>query len=113
MWVPASGACRTRHPNINPAAARNLTKKGTTTHPMKEDRENPKEQESRYQLAGWILFIVCAIFFIASGIVNRDPLTLIGSVIFLAACLVFLYPWLGRKKKNRHKIETKNDRADG
>jgi len=48
--------------------------------------------ETKYQIAGWILFIICAIFFIVASLMNRDILTLIGSVIFLVACIVFLVP---------------------
>ncbi len=55
-------------------------------------KENHKEQENRYHLAGWILFVLCAIFFIAASVKNRDPLTLIGSVIFLISCIVFIIP---------------------
>ncbi len=47
-----------------------------------------------YQLLGWILFIVCAFFFIASSFKNGDTLTLIGSIIFFIACGVFLIPLL-------------------
>lgn len=50
------------------------------------------EKSLRYQLCGWILFVACAILFIAEGIVNREPLVLVASLIFLLACLVFLVP---------------------
>ena len=49
-------------------------------------------REVRYQLWGWILFIICALFFIAAGIINRDLSTIAGSIIFLIACVVFLIP---------------------
>ena len=67
---------------------------------MKENQENQIEQEIKYQLAGWILFIICAIFFIASSLKNGDTLTFIGSIIFLIACIVFLIPLLKTIKKN-------------
>jgi len=35
---------------------------------------------------------VCAGFFIASATDNRDALYLIGSIVFLAACVVFIIP---------------------
>ncbi|MGB9441229.1 MAG: hypothetical protein WCB15_25035 [Desulfobacterales bacterium] len=66
---------------------------------MKENQENQIEKEIKYQLAGWILFIICAIFFIASSLKNHDTLTFIGGVIFLIACIVFLIP-LVRSNKN-------------
>jgi hypothetical protein len=48
--------------------------------------------EIKYQVAGWILFILCALLFMASSWRNHDTLTFIGSVIFLIACIVFLIP---------------------
>ena len=66
---------------------------------MKEIQENQKEQESKLQLVGWILFVLCAFFFIVSSLKNRDTLTFIGSVLFLISCIVFIIP-LVRKMKN-------------
>jgi Na+/proline symporter len=66
---------------------------------MKENQQNQIGQEIRYQLLGWILFIICAIFYIASGLKNHDILTFIGSVIFLIACIVFLIPLVRPNKK--------------
>jgi uncharacterized membrane protein YhhN len=57
------------------------------------------DKERKYHLAGWILFILCAILFVASGIRNHDALTIIGSVIFLIACVVFLVPLVGKSDK--------------
>jgi len=59
---------------------------------MTENKENRTRWEIRCQLVGWMLFIMCAIFFIASSVRNHDILTFIGSVIFLIACIVFLIP---------------------
>jgi len=59
---------------------------------MGKNQETKIGMERKYQLAGWILFIVCAIFFIASSLKNKDMLAFIGSVIFLIACIVFLIP---------------------
>lgn len=66
---------------------------------MKEIQEIQKKQENKQQLVGWILFVLCAIFFIASSLKNRDALTFIGSVLFLTSCIVFIIP-LARKMKN-------------
>ena len=73
---------------------------------MKENQKNQIGQEIKYQLAGWILFIICAIFFVASGMKNHDILTFIGGVIFLIACIVFLIPLVrsNKKAKNNKKI---------
>ena len=55
-------------------------------------------QDIKYQLWGWILFIVCALIFIASSIRMGDMLMLIGSIFFLVACFVFLVPLLKNPK---------------
>ena len=63
--------------------------------------DNGTKRNLKFELWGWILFIVCAGFFIASGIKNNDPLTLMGSIIFLIACLIFIIPLMtGGRKKN-------------
>jgi predicted membrane channel-forming protein YqfA (hemolysin III family) len=67
---------------------------------MKETMENHKRQDLKYHLFGWILFIVCAIFFIASSLKNGDTLTFFGSILFLIACIVFLIPLFKTIKKN-------------
>ena len=59
---------------------------------MKEKKQNRIGQETKYHLVGWILFVICAIVFIASGVNNHDTLTFIGGVIFLIACVFFLIP---------------------
>jgi predicted membrane channel-forming protein YqfA (hemolysin III family) len=69
---------------------------------MEENKENQTRQEIKYQFVGWILFIICAIFFMASSLQHHDMLTFIGSVIFLVACIVFLVPLVRTKRKYRH-----------
>ncbi len=78
---------------------------------MKENQGNQIGQEIKYQIAGWILFIICAIFFVASSLKNHDILTFIGGVFFLIACIVFLIP-LVRSKKIRRMIKESNDQAN-
>ncbi len=46
----------------------------------------------RFQLWGWMIFIVSALFFIASSWRAGDPVSLIGGLLFLLACFVFLVP---------------------
>jgi hypothetical protein len=48
---------------------------------------------ARFQILGWVLFIVSALGFIASSIRNGDMLGLIGGAFFLVACFVFLIPY--------------------
>ena len=66
---------------------------------MDKIRDAQNKPKTRSQLAGWLLFVVCALFFIASSVHNRDILTFIGSVIFLVACIVFIVPVLRASKK--------------
>ncbi len=51
-------------------------------------------------LWGWLLFLVCANFLIASASINGDVLYLIGSIIILFACLVFIIPLLAKGNKD-------------
>ena len=57
-------------------------------------------RDRRFQLAGWMLFVVSAIFFIASSLESRNPLGLAGGIFFLLACVVFLIPYAGRRAKS-------------
>ena len=63
------------------------------------------KRERRFQLWGWTLFIVCAGFFIVSAIRSHDAFYLIGSIVFLVACIVFIIPLVtegtGRKPGRR------------
>jgi hypothetical protein len=45
-----------------------------------------------WNLAGWLLFILSAIFFLIASIQANDPYAIAGSLAFLIACLVFLVP---------------------
>jgi hypothetical protein len=56
------------------------------------------QRRMRIQLWGWILFVVCAGFFIASSLRNGDTLSLAGSIIFLIACILFIIPILSQQK---------------
>jgi len=67
---------------------------------MKENRENQTGEGIKYQLAGWILFVICSIFFIASSLKNNDMVIFTGSIIFLIACIVFLIPLVKSGKKS-------------
>jgi hypothetical protein len=63
----------------------------------------------RYQLYGWILFITCALLFIAESFINRQPLLFVGSIVFLLACLLFLVPLITalRNGKDQDKNHTR------
>jgi hypothetical protein len=50
------------------------------------------------QLAGWSLFILSALSYIADAIHLGDMISLPASLLFLFACIVFVYPIL----RSRH-----------
>jgi predicted membrane channel-forming protein YqfA (hemolysin III family) len=66
---------------------------------MEKQKKGQSDQELKYHLAGWIVFIVCAGFFLASSVKNHDMLTFIGSLLFLIACVIFLIPLVDSCKK--------------
>ncbi len=47
-------------------------------------------------LIGWILFVFSALAFITSSLLSGDMVGLVGGVIFLVACLIFLIPYFRR-----------------
>jgi len=53
--------------------------------------------EKKFNLTGWILFIVCAGFFITSAIKANDIWYLVGSFIFLGGCVMFIIPLIRRR----------------
>jgi len=50
----------------------------------------------RFDFWGWILFLVCALLFIAAGLRDGDLLVTAASLVFLVACVLFLLPHLRR-----------------
>ena len=59
-----------------------------------------KSRDKKFHLSGWILFLVCAGFFIASNIEVGNPLGLTGSIIFLVACVAFIIPLVIRGSRD-------------
>ena len=57
------------------------------------------KRELKYHLAGWVLFVICAIFFMLSSLKSHDTLALIGSIIFMIACIIFLISLFESYKK--------------
>ena len=53
--------------------------------------------ERSLHLGGWLLFIVSALFFIASGLRTGDAVGVLGGVFFLVGCLAFLVPMLRQR----------------
>jgi hypothetical protein len=60
---------------------------------------NSPQKDKRYELWGWILFTISALFFIASSLRNRDIVGLLGGVFFLLACAAFLASYLGTHRE--------------
>jgi hypothetical protein len=48
------------------------------------------ERSRKIQVYGWLLFVVCSLFFVADAIVNGGPLAIIASVLFFLGCFVFV-----------------------
>jgi hypothetical protein len=55
--------------------------------------KNSPQKDKRYDLWGWILFTLSALFFIVSSLRNGDIVGLLGGVFFLLACVAFLAPY--------------------
>ena len=51
--------------------------------------------EKRFHLVGWLLFLVCAVLFIAQSLTDNNLLGLSGSIVFFAGCVAFLIPLVG------------------
>ncbi len=60
-----------------------------------------RNRERKFQLSGWILFLVCAGFFIASAIKADDIFVLAGSIIFMGGCVVFIIPMVIKGKQDK------------
>jgi uncharacterized membrane protein YhhN len=54
--------------------------------------------ERGFHIAGWVLFSLSALFFIAASWRAGDGLALAGGVLFLIACGVFLVPLLRNRE---------------
>ena len=54
-------------------------------------------RQRSFNLWGWALFGVSAIFYILAALRQGDPLALVGSLFFLVACVVFALPLLARR----------------
>jgi len=57
----------------------------------------PLSRDERYQLAGWLLFIACALLYGVSAFVPSKWISAAGSLVFLLACFVFLVPLLCKR----------------
>jgi hypothetical protein len=46
--------------------------------------------EKRLQVVGWLLFLLCSLLFLASGIRNSDPWSIAASALFGVGVVLFL-----------------------
>ena len=60
-----------------------------------------KRRKEKLQLIGWLLFLVSALFFIASSAKSGDLLGLLGGILFFVACIVFLIPFFWPTNRSR------------
>ena len=51
------------------------------------------------ELAGWLIFVASACFFLAATVRAGDVLSTAGSVLFLLACFVFLVPLVSSRRR--------------
>ena len=49
-------------------------------------------REIKFQFWGWVLFVICALLFLASSLRSGDILSILASIAFLVACVVFMIP---------------------
>ena len=45
------------------------------------------------ELWGWTRFVLCAITFVVAGVRDGDRLMTLGSMMFVAACILFRIPY--------------------
>ena len=53
-----------------------------------------RASKHKFETAGWVIFVWSALFFLAATIKSGDTLSIVGSALFLAACIVFMVPLL-------------------
>lgn len=54
------------------------------------------------ELVSWALFLGSAVFFVISALRSGDVPGLIGALLFLFACVIFLVPYLSRALRIAH-----------
>lgn len=57
-----------------------------------KSQQQVQKRVLKFQLWGWMLFVLSALFFTAASIRIGDVLSLLGSLLFLFACILFLIP---------------------
>ncbi len=52
------------------------------------------------ELIGWLLFLLCAVLFLISGLHNNDVWTIIASVLFGIGVILFLVGFKPKKEND-------------
>lgn len=47
--------------------------------------------EKKIEMGAWGLFLLSALFYSASNLMNGQTISLLGSLAFLLACIVFIF----------------------
>ena len=57
-----------------------------------------ERRQRKFNLWGWALFTVSALFFVLAALRSGDLLGLLGGLFFFVACVVFLVPLVADPK---------------
>jgi len=53
-----------------------------------------KNSLTRLDFWGWVLFLACAAVFVGVGVRDDDAAMIVGSLLFVMACVLFLVPYV-------------------
>ena len=56
-------------------------------------------RQEKYDLVGWILFIMSSLFYLVAAIEWESLTSILGSLFFLVACFAFVIPMLWKEKQ--------------
>lgn len=59
--------------------------------------------ETKYEVLGLAGFILSGACFTVSGIINGDPWAVLGSLIWIVSCIVWLLPFVKNRRDGRSK----------
>ena len=71
---------------------------------LRKDRNCRKDQivnDKKYQIGGLVGFIFSGLFFTASSIKAGDPIAVLGSLIWIGSCIVWLIPVFNKNSKDK------------
>lgn len=57
-------------------------------------------RHEKYDLIGWVLFVASATFYTVAAVEFKSRTSLLGSLVFLAACFIFMIPLLRKPKQS-------------